>query len=144
MLDGTLERLPGTGVPGKPSQYRKVTQEPTAHAAPESAQAVAKAEEINPPPSPASKPKPAPVAVIQPNAHLDRDLPPLKEKEGKAGPLECEQVFGVLRRQGRPMSLAMITRRSKGLKQADVEAALGKLETQSKAERDQYGFWQAI
>ena len=98
-------------------------------------------------PAPDIEPKPAREAAIAkpakevPEKQLPREVPPLNTRAVVATSLMCEQVLGILIERGRPMSLTMVVGRSKGLKQADAEAALEKLKNQGKILKDPYGFW---
>lgn len=76
-----------------------------------------------------------------PEQRSPRDIPPLTTRKVVASNLMCEQVLGILIRQGRPMNLSMIVNRASGLKQAEVQAALEGLKSQGKVQLNEYGFW---
>ncbi len=147
-MEGQLPQYTRTLTPDE--QAAQVEQPPATASEPASGEP--EPAERTPPPAPLTpRPevaKPAQPAAAKPQAtperNLPRDLPPLKAPAGKAGALECEQVLGVLKERGRPMSLTMVVGRSRGLKQADVEAALHKLQQEAKVERDKFGFWKAL
>lgn len=110
---GLLERVPGTGVTGRPGQFCPVGSAPA--------------------PAPKPAPTPKPLAEVKTD-HLPRDLPPLTQSSVQATAVEVEIVQGALKNHGRPMSKSLLLGRlsKAGIKAAALDDALRQLEAAGK------------